>query len=189
MVVWIDPYRFASSGGPEFTDDFNRANSSSPGADWVEVGAGNWSITLTSRLTLGVNTGEQCMYVNALSTSDHYAQADSVAHTIDTYLIIRSTANNLSPLTFYFAGVNGSGNYAIGKYDGGSYTGLASAAGSSPAGKTLRFEASGGDLSLKVNGVEVLGVTDGSPLSGLYVGVWGAGNPTSYDNFEAGAIA
>lgn len=187
-LVWRQP---VVAGGATYSDDFNRALL---GANWTAVNGG-WSIDANrlARSTFG-SVEAAVRYGPALDTDDHYCQIDFVGQgaSVNGYL---GPAVRFDPsAATYYSGVARAGGALrwIQKRIGGTLTTLASDALGSGPPKTLRLDVSGSTLTLYVNGVVALTVTDASITGNLQVGVQAhpvsAGNVHG-DNFLASDIA
>ena len=177
-----------------FQDDFNRADSTNLGPDWVEV-VGDWAIAANQLHIVVYSNPMQCSYVNSISTADYAVQA--FCHT------------GINPKRN--PGVFGRGvwNATTGRYDcyyatvqpdiqtvylylyqNGSFSVLASTVDTSidatgNTGYTIRLEMQGTTLKVFVDGVEKLSVTDSTLTSGGYCGVMAGSARTSlyWDDF------
>lgn len=183
----------SSSSGDvvEFTDDFNRADSTNLGADWTQS-AGSWSIASNRLKPLGTTGNHIARCNTAMSDTDHYAQAAGWGTSTDVPQIV--IGGNAAMTSYYFGRIN-NGTSQIYKVSGGT-TLLGSASSTNVvSGRVLRFQKIGTELKLFVDGATALTVTDGSPLTGTYVGCRsfenddGSGDDVQFDDFEAGTIA
>jgi hypothetical protein len=165
----------------EFTDDFNRADSSSLGANWNEFGTGNLSISNNKLVTTSVN-GQSALWTSPLSSQDQFIEWSCLGSSIDQRGALRCP--NSSTL-----GLLGGYDFASGGFYIGNHLGvIATAAHAAITNQTMRFEAEGTALRLYLDGVLVLSASD-SVESGLYCGFRVAGTPgNELDNFSAGRM-
>jgi hypothetical protein len=160
------------------TDDFNRANGGL-GANWTAIADANHATLAiaTNKVVVGTNNTD-CASIWSADTfqNDQYSEA--------TYTVGTSASNQgcivrgrTSPNIRYYDFLLGSGGAfldAIEYYDGTTWNGLATAAGSGSG--TVRCEVTGTSIVGKFNGTTVLTVTDATLSSGapglhLYDGV------------------
>lgn len=184
-----------AGAGVEFSDNFNRADSSTLGASWNEIaaageGAANWAI---SSNTLGHSRDEAIdallVYDSALSSTDHYCQVDVVKNAVDI-----GSGEEYGPCVrfdtsgpvCYFGNVVGDQSAHIGSMNTG-WSVLASTSSSWSSACTVKLVVNGSSLELFVNGVSKVTLTDSSLTTGVRAGVYGyAGYPSEFDNWEAG---
>ena len=163
-----------------FQDNFNRADSTDLGPDWQEIG-GDFVIAL-NQLGLAVyNNPVQAVYVNPLSTADYAVQA--------------LCATNANPKRNPGVFARGVFNSSTGRYDcyyatlqadvqtiylylyqNGSFTTLASIVDTSidatgNTAYTIRLEVNGSTLTVFVDGVQKLQVTDTTLTAAGYAGI------------------
>jgi ELWxxDGT repeat protein len=171
----------------DFSDDFNRADSTNLGSDWTET-AGNLNIVDNQLLAIDPTGG--AALVNNVSLADVRVQAEVSLLTsgnsrVDLYARATDTSNTyLGTLVAN----NGIFTAKIRKLVGGVLTLLTSTTVNFPTGEgVLRFEVQGGQLSLFVNDILAVSAFDTTFVSGK-VGVV-ATQLVSLDNFSATAIA
>jgi len=166
-----------------YTDDFNRANSTTIG-NWTEVGD-DWSIN-TNQLAPGTGSTSFVLYASPLDASDHYAEI----------VLSNATASSMGVLAR--ADVNGT-NFYLWRNDGatwdlfynigGNFTSVGSFAAAAANGDVARIECVGSTIKGFVNGVERVSVTDTNIPTGVYAGVRSAASSTArYDNFAASDV-
>lgn len=170
------------------SDDFNRANAGTLGANWSILGSGG-NMEITSNSAQGFLNNASDYYSGTTFTSDQFSQATNTGTTGKAYLSVRAS---------------GSGGYAcywemgweavIVKFStaldigGFTYLGLGAADRSSgdfiANGDVVRCEVVGSTINFKRNGTTILSRTDstftsGSPgLGAYYLGFdnWSGGN-------------
>jgi hypothetical protein len=169
-----------------FSDNFNRANNSSLGANWQER-SGNFSISNQS--LVNSTSGTSVALVNNQTADDVVLTASvnlsSTSSTRDAGLVARH--NGLASGSQYYAGLAyRSGRYysEIWESTNGSWTRLSQVQVSSNGTASLKFEVIGSSLKLYVNGVLRNSVTDTSLTSGRF-GVSAVGTGARIDNFVA----
>lgn len=185
-----------STDTPIFTDDFNRANSSSVGNGWVESGAQNHEI-LNNRLIKITNSNASWSIQGSTTFASNDQYNEIVYHAgADISMILRCDVNNpgtggTSPDYYEFSwSTASSGTYGIRKFVAGSATSLTSATGvgNLTAGDVLRAEVQGTALRVKKNGSTVLSTTNGDVASGQYHGVRFDAVTGVFDDYEAGTL-
>lgn len=146
-----------------FTDDFERADSTDLGANWVEpTGAGNWAIFSGA---IGVQSGDgrnlvRC--VQATATADMDVEAVVSAGTGGVTAVAARVNDGASESTssYYRFGTNGTA-WRIDRIASNVLTNLVSSAEAPPAAPyTLRLRVVGSTLTGYVNGVQKVTVTD-----------------------------
>jgi len=165
------------------SDDFNRADGSDLGADWVEA-YGDWSIA-ANKLVTPVMTTSQLIHNTPRPSLDHWVQAtiDSAAGSVGV-IARRSDMNN-----FYYWRWRSGGGYQLYKRVGGTYSQIGGtvASGSSPV--SMRLEVQGTTLRGYVDDVLVITETDASVPAGYGVGLrTGTTTSITVDNFSAGDL-
>lgn len=183
------------------TDDFTRADgdigSSAEGWSWTEV-AGDYSIASNQATTSGTanNTQTYARAESDLDTDDHYAEAD---------VSWNSTAGTAQPAGVMvrfdpaaetgYAGVwDATGEIiAIQKIEAGSISTIASRSEAAASSRHIRLEVDGSDLTLQVDSLDPLTVSDsditGNTRTGLRGRVANASDRyQTWDNFEAGDL-
>lgn len=155
----------------EYTDDFNRADSASLGANWTDLSAGNFSILNNMGLISTGGTGwgaHRARYNSALSSADHYAQITAVDGNATSACC---RFDNSSDTTYYAGGQSGSGG--IGKYAAGVRTVLSGSTYGITAGQVIKFDVSGSSLSYYLDGGLQVTLTDTSITGHLHCGMAG----------------
>jgi ELWxxDGT repeat protein len=169
----------------DFSDDFNRADSTNLGPNWANVGG--LSIVGNQLLAVGATGGTAL--VNNVSLVDTRVQAEVSLLTTGNSradLFARATDANNTYVGTLVAN-NGVFTAKIRRVVGGISTPLAMTTVNLPIGDgVLRFEASGSLLKLFVDDTLVATATDTTFVSGK-VGVSGT-HLVSFDNFSANAL-
>lgn len=155
-----------------FSDDFNRANSSTIGGNWTELVTGNWEIISNAIREPAGGSGSGAILINtsSLSTADYSVQADITQGSLVSGtqrgmgLIARYQDSN----NFYLAWLEGptpspATAFRLYRVSGGTFTELGTAyqpgsAFSDPL--TMRFEVQGTALRLFLNGTSRVTATD-----------------------------
>jgi hypothetical protein len=171
--------------GPQaFTDDFNRADTGSLGANWL-TGTGNSHAIVSNELSSNSTTNRFSIWATQTYTNDNYSEAKFRTGTI--HLVARNEGMDIGG-TFANAGsayllrVTSTAITFYWKADGGTATQI-----DSPftvtvnSGDTVRLEVEGTTLRAKINGVEVASVTDTNVTTGKSVGVYTAAVATLDD--------
>lgn len=174
-LLWSAP---CVRGGATVTDDFNRADSSSLGANWLEITGVDWTI---SSNTLSAPSGGDslCENVNSVGV-DHSTDIDIISGAFGGPSC-RSFATSVG--CYYFR-TNGGVQYELYKYDGG-WNSLGVQASSIPSPPfTMRVKAVGSTIT----GYEGAGITQKVQVTdtflasqtrgGVYCALGG-----SFDNF------
>ena len=174
-----------------FTDDFNRANmnleaSPSPYI-WTRVDGTAAALKVVSNKCnidngAGSNTAYRCP---DQGSANHYTQVTIGDDFFTSFpLAVRLTDSD------NFIGCRAFGVYQLYKRDGGSFTLLGSSASSYAANDVVRLEASGNSISVKVNGVTVIGpVTESFNNTVTRQGMVARTDTGVFcDNFEAGTL-
>ena len=150
-----------------FSDDFNRADSTDLGANWVEVSTTDWAI-VSNRLSPGAAGGTIVVRAaTAMASSDHYAQVTIAATTSASQGVwyrVDSTLNS-----GYLWRNNGS-SWNLFKVVSGTFTSIGSFAAAAVSGDVAKVQAVGSTIKGYVNGVERVSVTDTAVASGTSVG-------------------
>lgn len=152
-----------------FTDDFNRANTSDLGANWVEV-SGDWSID-TNRLSPGASGGTIILRAAAaMDSSDHYAQVTIAATTAASHGVW-CRANPTGGLTSGYLWRNDGSSWDLFSVIGGSFSVIGSYAAAAAPSDVARVQAVGSTIKASVNGIERVSVTDTGVATGTSVGL------------------
>lgn len=172
------------------TDDFNRTDSTSIGANWSEV-VGNLEIA-GNELT-PVSGASRCRYDVDLSTVDHYCQFDYRTTLITSSIGGAGCRYAAAADTCYLGLVRAPSSsfskYQLYKIVGGTATSLGTDNSTGFTTGTVYIAADGSTVTLSRNGAEKISLTDTAITSGLRGG--GQANSTTdfLDNFEAGDLA
>jgi hypothetical protein len=186
------PFNFTLSGtvtapptSESFSDNFNRASSTSLGSGWTER-AGNMSVS--SSLLTNASSGISLATVNSISPADAVLSANvnlgSGISTRDAGLVARQSGTGTGNM--YWGGIRRvSGRYyaQIWEVNSGRWTMLQSTA-ISTGNAAIRFEVVGSSLKLFVNGTQTNSVTDTTLTSGR-IGVSMTGLSVRMDDFTA----
>jgi hypothetical protein len=168
-----------------FTDDFNRADSSTLGAGWVEV-SGDWSI-VSSRLSAGAAGGTIILRAaGAMASSDHYAQV-TIATTaaVSHGVWCRGNAN----ISQGYLWRNDGSSWNLFAVVGGSFTSIGSFAGAAVNGDVAKVQAVGSTITAYVNGVQRVSVVDTNVPTGTSVGLRSeSAGALRFDDFAAADI-
>lgn len=170
-----------------FSDDFNRADSSDLGANWVEV-SGDWSI-VSQQLSPGAAGGTIVLRAaTAMAGNDNFAQVTIAATTSASQGVWCRGDATLS--SGYLWRNNGSA-WGLFKVVSGTFTAIGTAFTAAAApGDVAKVQAVGSTIKGFVNGVERASVTDTAVTTGTSVGI--RSDSTSalrYDSFSAADVA
>ncbi|WP_416976701.1 hypothetical protein [Streptomyces sp. T028] len=168
-----------------FTDDFNRADSSDLGANWVEV-SGDWSI-VSNQLSPGAAGGTIILRASgAMATSDNYAQATIAATTAASHGVwCRGNSN----ITSGYLWRNDGTSWNLFSVVGGSFTSIGSYAAAAAPGDVAKVQAVGSTIKGYVNGVERVSVTDTGVATGTSVGIRSESTSAiRFDDFAAADV-
>lgn len=168
-----------------FTDDFNRADSSSLGAGWVEV-SGDWSI-ISNRLSSGSAGGTIILRAaGAMASNDHYAQVTIAITTAASQGVwCRGNANISSGYLWRNDGTS----WDLFSVVGGSFSVIGSFAGAAANGDVAKVEAVGSTIKGFVNGAERVSVTDTAVTTGTSVGLRSESTSAlRFDDFAAADV-
>jgi hypothetical protein len=168
-----------------FTDDFNRADGS-PGANWVQV-SGAWTI-ISQQLSSGT-TGTTVVLraATAMATSDNYSQVTIAATTSASQGV---WCRGDSTLTSGYAVRNNGTNWALFSVTGGTFTSIGTYAAAAVAGDVVKIQAVGSTITVYINGVSRISVTNTAVTTGTSVGIRSDVNSAlRYDDFTAADVA
>lgn len=183
----------AAASAATITDDFNRTNSSTLGA--------NWTVAHGNSLEIIGNTAENSendasydgnFHVTTLDTADQYVEAVIGGVGANNYFDLklrRSAATSTSD--GYQIAVGASNELYITRIDDGSGTDLATGSFSIANGDVIRGEIEGSTIRLLINGVQRLTAMDGTYSTGAFVGIGifdGTDTSPNFDSFEAGDL-
>jgi hypothetical protein len=169
-----------------FTDDFNRSDSTSLGANWVEV-SGDWSI-ISNQLSSGSAGGTVILRAaGAMATNDNSAQVTIAATAAVSHGIWARGNSNISQGYLWR---NDGTSWVLFSVVGGSFVSIGSYAAAAVAGDVAKVQAVGSTIKGYVNGVQRVSVTDTAVTTGTSVGL--RAESTSllrFDDFAAADVA
>jgi len=150
-----------------FTDDFNRADSTSLGANWVEV-SGDWSI-ISNQLSSGSAGGTVILRAaGAMATNDNSAQVTIPATAAVSHGVWCRGNSNISQGYLWR---NDGTSWNLFSVVGGSFVSIGSYAAAAVAGDIAKVQAVGTTIKGYVNGVQRVSVTDTAVTTGTSVGL------------------
>jgi len=165
-----------------FSDNFNRADSSDLGANWVEV-SGDWSI-VSNQLSPGAAGGTIILRAaGAMDTNDNSAQVAIAATTTASQGVwCRGNSN----ITNGYLWRNNGSSWDLFSVVGGSFTNIGTYAAAAAPGDVAKVQAVGSTIKAFVNGVERVSVTDTGVTTGTSVGIRSdSAGAIRYDDFAA----
>ena len=168
-----------------FSDDFNRADSSNLGVNWVEV-SGDWSI-VSQQLSPGSAGGTIILRAaGAMASDDNFAQATIAATTAASHGVwCRGNSNISSGYLFRNDGTS----WDLFSVVGGSFTSLGSYAAAAAPGDVVKLQAVGSAIKGYVNGIERVSVTNTHVTTGTSVGIRSESTSSiRFDDFSAGDV-
>jgi hypothetical protein len=168
-----------------FTDDFNRADSSNLGANWVEV-SGDWSI-ISNQLSSG-NAGGTIILraAGAMSTNDHSAQVTIASTAAVSHGVWCRGNSNISQGYLWR---NDGTSWNLFSVVGASFVSIGSFAGAAVAGDVPKIQAVGTTIKGFVNGIQRVSVTDTNVATGTSVGIRAEStNALRFDDFTAADV-
>jgi hypothetical protein len=180
-VAWAEP----PSGPVElFADNFNRANASTLGSDWI-LRQGGWKISANRAETTGEETNTAVVSSSVAAVpSDQYARCTLVfGGTGNLFLGPVVRHSETGTITGYVA-TNDASEWRIIEIGAGI---IATVAGDSAAGDVVELRAVGTTVTLIVNSVEILSVTNSNVTAGQ-PGIRSFGPNKSVDNFSCGSL-
>jgi hypothetical protein len=169
-----------------FTDDFNRADSTNLGANWVEV-SGDWSI-ISNQLSSGSAGGTIILRAaGTMATNDHSAQVTIAATAAVSHGIwCRGNSN----ITSGYLWRNDGTSWNLFSVVGGSFTSIGSYAAAAVAGDIAKVQAVGSTVKGYVNGIQRVSVTDTAVTTGTSVGLRSESTSAlRFDDFTAADVA
>lgn len=171
------------------TDDFNRANSGTLGANWTNVG--QFDLAIVSNACHGNASGDSANSYTGVGAVnvDQWAQCTTVNAQNDGGPTVRGTA--VSNTTFYLSDTQNLGTIDIYKCISGAFTLISSISGTWAAGDIAYIEVRGSQIIAKQNGVTRHNFSntaiDGTTVGGHYPGLFIAlANGLILDNFAMG---
>lgn len=168
-----------------FTDDFNRADSTDLGPNWVEV-SGDWSIA-SSQLSPGAAGGTIILRAaTAMAGNDHAAQVTIAATTAASQGVwCRGNSN----ITNGYLWRNDGTSWDLFSVIGGSFSVIGTYAAAAAPGDVAKVQAVGSTIKGYVNGVERVSVTDTGVATGTSVGIRSESTSSiRYDDFAAADV-
>lgn len=168
-----------------FSDDFNRADSTDLGANWVEV-SGDWSI-VSNQLSPGAAGGTIILRAStAMASNDNFAQITITATTTASQGVWCRGNSNISQ--GYLWRNNGS-TWDLFSVVGGSFTNIGTYSAAAAPGDVAKVQAVGSTITGYVNGVSRVSVTNTAVTTGTAVGVRSdSASAVRYDDFSAGDV-
>lgn len=168
-----------------FSDDFNRADSTDLGANWVEV-SGDWSI-VSNQLSPGSAGGTIILRAaSSMSSNDNYAQA-AIAATASVSHGVWCRGN--SNISSGYLWRNDGTSWNLFSVVGGSFTLIGTYATAAVSGDVAKVQAVGSTVKAYVNGVERVSIVDTSVSAGVNVGIRSESSGSiRWDNFSAGDV-
>ncbi|MFJ8153964.1 hypothetical protein [Streptomyces sp. NPDC094468] len=165
-----------------FSDDFNRADSSSLGAGWVEV-SGDWSI-VGGQLSSGTAGGTIILRAaGAMATSDHSVQVTIAATAAVSHGV---WARGNSTITQGYLWRNDGSTWTLFSVLGGSFVSIGSYAAAAVAGDVAKLQVIGTAIKGYVNGVLRVSVSDSTVATGTSVGIRAESTGSlRFDDFSA----
>jgi hypothetical protein len=169
-----------------FADDFNRPDSSSLGAGWVEV-SGDWSI-VSGQLSPGSDGGTIILRAAAaMDSSDHSAQATIAATTAASHGV---WCRGNSGFSSGYLWRNDGSEWTLFSVVSSTFTAIGSYAAAAAAGDVAKVQAVGSAIKGYVNGVERVSVTNTAVATGTSVGLRTISSGSiRFDDFTAGDVA
>jgi hypothetical protein len=169
-----------------FSDNFNRADSTDLGANWVEV-SGDWSI-VSNQLSPGAAGGTIILRAaGAMAGNDHYVQVTIAATTTASQGVWARGNSNIS--NGYLWRNNGT-SWDLFSVVGGSFTNIGTYSAAAAPGDVAKLQVQGSTITGYVNGVSRVSTTNTAVTTGTSVGV--RSDSTSgvrYDDFSAADLA
>jgi hypothetical protein len=168
-----------------FSDDFNRADSTTVGNGWVEV-AEDWAIS-ANRLAAPAAGGTGVIVCGtAMATDDNSAQVTiSVAAAVSCGVFCRAD----SAFGNGYLWRNDGTSWDLFRNVSGSFTSLATFAGAAVNGDVAKVQAIGTTIKAFVNGVERASVTDANITTGKNTGMRCAASASvRFDDFTAADV-
>jgi hypothetical protein len=168
-----------------FSDDFNRADSTNLGANWVEV-SGDWSI-VSNQLSPGAAGGTIILRAaGAMASNDNYAQVTIAATTVASQGVWCRGNSNISQ--GYLWRNNGT-SWDLFQVVGGSFTVIGTYTAAAAPGDVAKVQAVGTTIKGYVNGVQRVSVTDTAVTTGTSVGIRSdSAGAIRYDDFSAADV-
>lgn len=168
-----------------FTDDFNRADTSTLGAGWVEV-SGDWSI-ISNQLSPGSAGGTIILRAaGAMASDDHFVQATIAATTAASQGIwCRGNSN----ITNGYLWRNDGTSWDLFSVVGGSFNIIGTYAAAATPGDVAKAQAVGSTITAYVNGIQRVSVTNTDVPTGTSVGIRAESvGALRFDDFSAADV-
>lgn len=168
-----------------FADDFNRADSTDLGADWVEV-SGDWSI-VSNQLSPGAAGGTIILRAaTAMATDDNSAQVTIAATAAASQGVWCRGSSNLSDGYLWR---NDGSQWDLFSVVGGSFTVIGTYAAAAAPGDVAKVQAIGSTIKGYVNGIERVSLTNTHVTTGVNVGIRSeSAGALRYDAFSAADV-
>lgn len=168
-----------------FSDDFNRADSSDLGAGWVEV-SGDWSI-VSQQLSPGSAGGTIILRAaSAMATDDNYAETTIAATTAASHGV---WCRGNSSISNGYLWRNDGTSWDLFSVVGGSFTAIGTYAAAAAPGDIARVQAVGSTITAYVNGIQRVSVTDTNVATGTSVGIRSESTAAiRFDDFTAADV-
>jgi hypothetical protein len=187
LVSQVGLAHHAFAGTTVASDDFNRADGG-PGPNWTAVSEGGMSIS-GQQVTGVVGAGTGDIRTAEGYASDQYSQVEVTSTQLTGGQWVGPAVRLQGGGQNGYAGIYywnfGSPELRLYERSGGSWSQLGGySSGPLPAGTKLRLVAVGNTISFQVNGVQRIGITDGS-FTGGAPGIVAFGNPQA-DNWSGG---
>ncbi|MFE7510181.1 hypothetical protein ACFU8I_02970 [Streptomyces sp. NPDC057540] len=168
-----------------FADDFNRPDSSSLGAGWVEV-SGDWAI-VSGQLSPGNDGGTIILRAAiAMDSNDHSVQAAIAATTAASHGV---WCRGNSGFSSGYLWRNDGSEWTLFSVVSSTFTAIGSYTAAAAPGDVVKLQAVGATIKGYVNGVERVSVTDTAVASGTSVGFRStASGAIRFDDFAAADV-
>lgn len=177
-------------GAQLFSDDFNRADAATLGANWTnDAGAsGGWQIA-TNRATQINLVAIQTAYLSSWTGgNDQYAETQMVTLAGGWFgPVVRASTNTTGYVAAVFA-LGSAANIVVVSFIAGASTTVGTVSTTVNANDVVRLEAQGTTIRVKLNGVQIFSQTDATIASGS-PGLMtdpSSGGQNIVDNFAAG---
>lgn len=167
-----------------FTDDFNRADGS-PGAGWVQV-SGTWVI-VSNQLSPGTTSGTVLLRAaTAMASNDNYAQVTIAATTAVSHGV---WCRGNDDLTSGYAVRNNGTNWALFSVVAGAFTSIGTYSAAAAPGDVVKIQAAGSTITVHINAVERINVTNTAVTTGTTVGIRSEANTgIRFDDFTGADV-
>ncbi|MFJ6579259.1 hypothetical protein ACIQMY_25270 [Streptomyces sp. NPDC091368] len=150
-----------------FADDFNRPDSSSLGASWVEV-SGDWAI-ISGQLSPGNDGGTIILRAaGAMDSSDHSVQATIAATTAASHGV---WCRGNSGFSSGYLWRNDGSEWTLFSVVSSTFNAIGSYTAAAAPGDVVKLQTVGSTIKGYVNGVQRVSVVDTAVASGTSVGI------------------